>query len=158
MREERLQEIKDSVDFQREMLLARNLGTLCVDEEQELIDEIERLKEEYMILQNASDEVEEEKDKEIERLNSIIKEQDKELELERKSRQLLTDDLANVCKISLKKDNIIKEVREYIETINKNRKGLSVIEYHNKFCELYDYYESGIIMQDILEILDKEEK
>ena len=37
-------------------------------------DEIERLKEEYMILQNASDEVEEEKDKEIERLNSIIKE------------------------------------------------------------------------------------
>ena len=37
-------------------------------------NEIERLKEEYMILQNASDEVEEEKDKEIERLNSIIKE------------------------------------------------------------------------------------
>lgn len=34
--------------------------------------EIERLKEEYMILQNASDEVEEEKDKEIERLNNII--------------------------------------------------------------------------------------
>lgn len=52
---------------------------------------------------------------EIERLNSIIKEQDKELELERKSRQLLTDDLANVCKISLKKENIIKEVRKYIE-------------------------------------------
>ena len=43
MSEERLQEIKDSVDFQREMLLAQNLGTLCVDEEQELIDEIERL-------------------------------------------------------------------------------------------------------------------
>jgi hypothetical protein len=41
--EERLQEIKDSVDFQREILLAQNLGTLCVDEEQELIDEIERL-------------------------------------------------------------------------------------------------------------------
>ena len=37
-------------------------------------EEIKRLKEEYMILQNASDEVEEEKDKEIERLNSIIKE------------------------------------------------------------------------------------
>lgn len=43
MSEERLQEIKDSVDFQREILLAQNLGTLCVDEEQELIDEIERL-------------------------------------------------------------------------------------------------------------------
>ena len=35
-------------------------------------EQIERLKEEYMILQNASDEVEEEKDKEIERLNNII--------------------------------------------------------------------------------------
>ena len=34
--------------------------------------EIKRLKEEYMILQNASDEVEEEKDKEIERLNNNI--------------------------------------------------------------------------------------
>jgi serine protease inhibitor len=53
--------------------------------------------------------------KEIERLNNIIEEQDKELELEKKSRQLLTDDLANVCEMSLKKDNIIKEVREYIE-------------------------------------------
>ena len=42
-----------------------------VDEKDE---EIKRLKEEYVILQNASDEVEEEKDKEIKRLNSIIKE------------------------------------------------------------------------------------
>ena len=37
-------------------------------------EQIERLKEEYMILQNASDEVEEEKDNEIERLNNIINE------------------------------------------------------------------------------------
>ena len=37
-------------------------------------EEIKRLKEEYVMLQNASDEVEEEKDKEIERLHSIIKE------------------------------------------------------------------------------------
>jgi hypothetical protein len=41
--EERLQEIKDSVNFQREILLAHNMGTLCVDEEQELVEEIERL-------------------------------------------------------------------------------------------------------------------
>lgn len=34
--------------------------------------EIQRLKEEYMILQNASDEVEEKKDREIEKLNTII--------------------------------------------------------------------------------------
>lgn len=33
-------------------------------------NEIERLKEEYVMLQNASDEVEEEKDREIERLNN----------------------------------------------------------------------------------------
>ena len=37
-------------------------------------EEIERLKEEYVMLQNASDEVEEKQDKEIERLHSIIKE------------------------------------------------------------------------------------
>ena len=43
MSEERLQEIKDSVNFQREFLLVHNMGTLCVDEEQELIEEIERL-------------------------------------------------------------------------------------------------------------------
>ena len=42
------------------------LSTLCVEKDKE----IERLKEEYMILQNASDEVEEEKDKEIERLTA----------------------------------------------------------------------------------------
>lgn len=36
------------------------------------LEEIQRLKEEYVILQNASDKVEEEKDEEIERLNNII--------------------------------------------------------------------------------------
>lgn len=40
--------------------------------------EIERLKEEYMILQNASDEVEEEKDKEIERLQDLCNKYEKE--------------------------------------------------------------------------------
>ena len=39
--------------------------------------EIKRLKEEYVMLQNASDEVEEEKDKEIGRLNNIINELEK---------------------------------------------------------------------------------
>jgi cell fate (sporulation/competence/biofilm development) regulator YlbF (YheA/YmcA/DUF963 family) len=49
------------------------LGDKTIEQE----EEIERLKEEYMILQNASDEVEEEKDKEIERLNSALKEYDR---------------------------------------------------------------------------------
>lgn len=43
MSEERLQEIKDSVEFQKEILEAHNMNTLCVDEEQELVEEIERL-------------------------------------------------------------------------------------------------------------------
>lgn len=55
-------------------------GMINVNDIQEIIEnnnyyrkEIERLKEDYIILQNASDEVEEEKDKEIERLNNILK-------------------------------------------------------------------------------------
>ena len=115
-------------------------------------EEIKRLKEEYVMLQNASDEVEEAKDREIERLNSIIKEQDKELELERKSRQLLTDDLVNVCKISLKKDNIIKEVREY-------RKGN---QEEHKYTDRGGFtYTEGHFLRDsdtLLEILDKANK
>ena len=43
MSEKRLQEIKDSIEFQREILEAHNMNTLCVDEEQELVEEIERL-------------------------------------------------------------------------------------------------------------------
>lgn len=63
---------------------------------------------------------------EIERLNNIIEEQYKELELEKKSRQLLTDDLANVCKISLKKDNIIKKVLFILEHMKDDRVGYEV--------------------------------
>ncbi len=44
-------------------------------------EEIERLKEEYVMLQNASDKVEEEKDREIERLNNIINKTSKKLEM-----------------------------------------------------------------------------
>lgn len=43
MSKERLNEIKDSVNFQKEFLLAHNMNTLCLDEEQELIEEIDRL-------------------------------------------------------------------------------------------------------------------
>lgn len=42
------------------------------DKVHEQYDEIKRLKEEYIMLQNASDKVEEEKDREIERLNNIL--------------------------------------------------------------------------------------
>lgn len=46
------------------------LGDKVVEQE----EEIKRLKEEYMMLQNASDKVEEEKDREIEKLNNITNE------------------------------------------------------------------------------------
>ena len=86
-------------------------------------------------------------DLEIERLNNIIEEQYKELELERKSRKLLTDDLANVCKISLKKDNTIKEVREYIEN-------------HIRIDDEYPDYMEMLLEEynELLEILDKEKE
>ena len=48
-------------------LRAEDIKTL-LEEHNNMKQDIKRLKEEYMILQNASDEVEEEKDKEIERL------------------------------------------------------------------------------------------
>ena len=66
-------------------------------------EEIERLKEEYVMLQNASDEVEEEKNKEIERLNNDIK--------------VLLKENENKEKVIKAQDNIIKEVREYINKI-----------------------------------------
>ena len=43
MSEERLQGIKGSVEFQKEMLKAHNMTALSLDEEEELIEEIERL-------------------------------------------------------------------------------------------------------------------
>lgn len=102
-----------------------------------------------------------EKDKEIERLNTelqvqiedntrlneYIEEQDKELELERRSRQLLIDDLANVCEMSLKKDNIIKEAIEYIEDNS-----------HNSYFSMLqaDYNMSLDTLLEILKGNDKE--
>ena len=44
MTEERLKEIKDSIDFQKEILIAHNMETLCVDEELELYNEVVRLR------------------------------------------------------------------------------------------------------------------
>ena len=43
---------------------------ILLEEHDNMKQDIKRLKEEYMILQNASDEVEEDKDKEIERLTA----------------------------------------------------------------------------------------
>jgi len=75
--------VKENTEFHK-------IGTLdeimeafneCVKQLEEKDKEIKRLKEDYMILQNASDEVEEEKDKEIERLNNIINELEKDIKI-----------------------------------------------------------------------------
>lgn len=47
----------------------------------------------------------------------------------------------------------IKKAIEYIENIQEHRQGLTVIEYHKKWLEMYDYYESASIMGDLLNIL-----
>ena len=96
----------------------------------ELQEEIKRLKEEYVILQNASDEVEEEKDKEIERLNNDIKE--------------LLKENGNKEKVIKKQDNIIKEVRECINHY--------AIE-NEDYSKIYNDEE-----KELLEILDKVDK
>lgn len=70
MNKERLNEIKDSVNFQRKLLLAHNMNTLCVDEEQELINEIDRL-----------NNIINEKNKKIDWLTDLIKISEKYLEL-----------------------------------------------------------------------------
>ena len=79
----------------------------------EMQQEIERLKEEYMILQNASDEVEEEKDKEIERLNNIINELEQWLE-EIKDRVIMygiDDDTYKTTNLYRDIKNKIKELK-----------------------------------------------
>ena len=92
MSEERLKEIKDSVNFQREILKAHNMETLCIDEEQELIEEIERLNKE---LEQEKKDFKEANDKcfeltlENKRLNNIINELEKWLE-EDESKAMIT--------------------------------------------------------------------
>lgn len=101
-----------------------------------MYEEIARLKEEYMMLQNASDEVEEEKDNEIERLNKE------------------NSDLQNITNIETSKNkylekenerlnNIIKEAREYISKLSSK----------GRDCEIY-----WDIKKEILGILDKEKE
>lgn len=106
--------------------------------EREMKEEIERLKEEYVILQNASDEVEEEKDKEIERLNN-------------KNEELLT---LYTTEREVKEDykSIIKEVREYIE---ENKVDLSWFMTTDKDLKL-EGISNVVSTFRLLEILDKE--
>lgn len=61
-------------------------------------------------------------------------------------------------KIIERLNNKINKAIEYIDMIQERRKGLSVEGYHNKWCKLFDYYESQCIMLDLLDILKGEDK
>ena len=101
-------------------------------------EEIERLKEEYVMLQNASDEVEEEKNKEIERLNNDIK--------------VLLKENENKEKVIKAQDNIIKEVREYIK---ENMKIISKGQAEDTRLPVGTFMWN---VDKVLEILDKEKE
>lgn len=96
--------------------------------------EIERLKEEYVMLQNASDEVEEEKDKEIEKLNTII--------------EIKTNRIQDLMsRLSKRQDRIDKAI-EYIEE-NKTTHECNEWGFDNML-------EDIIPLLDILKGVDKE--
>ena len=86
--------------------------------------------------------------KDIPEIVEQLKYLEEELKFERKSKNLFIDDLYKVCEISLKlenqlqqKENIIKEVREYIEPIVELDNGIML---------------KGKMLKPVLEILDKE--
>lgn len=115
----------------------------------ELQEEIKRLKEEYIILQNASDEVEEEKDKEIERLNTNLEVANEDLI---KIAQLLN--LEEGCTIYDIEDkierlnNTIEKAIEYIEIYNEEENpdyGSSFINKNDYSYVLFDEYRESLL-------------
>lgn len=105
-------------------------------------EEIKRLKEEYMILQNASDEVEEGKDREIERLNNDIK--------------VLLKENENKEKVIKAQDNIIKEVREYINSLGWNTTIPNIQDNVWKICTKYNEVADKI--NEIINVIIKGDK
>ena len=64
------------------------------------------------------------------------------------------------CMINFQECYVVKDYKsridkaiEYIKENQEHRQGLTVIEYHKKWLEMYDYYESASIMSDLLNIL-----
>lgn len=95
--------------------------------------EIQRLKEEYMILQNASDEVEEKKDREIEKLNTII--------------EIKTNRIQDLMsRLSKRQDRIDKAI-EYIEQLTNDEESIELMDINS------------LVQEELLKILkgvDKE--
>ena len=87
---------------------------------EDLVKENERLKEEYIMLQNASDEAEEEKDKEIERLKADIYEAwDNSTWWRNRYNAIVKQNDDNHKKLVKEQEKIEKAI-EYIEIIQYN--------------------------------------
>ena len=115
------------------------LGDKTIEQE----EEIKRLKEEYMILQNASDEVEEEKDREIERLQDLCNKYEKEHKT-----------TYEIWK---------KDIYLYNSMVDRIDKAIEYIENKNKYLDRENYYQVFeyrdiylIPLLDILKGVDKE--
>ena len=113
-----------------------------IEEVFEQAEEIKRLKEEYIILQNASDEVEEEKDREIERLNTNLK--------------VANEDLTRIAQLlNLEEGCTIYDVEDKIERLN------NIINELEKYCKEMAHIEENelIAMNDFeevyIDVLDK---
>lgn len=113
--------------------------------------EIKRLKEEYMILQNASDEVEEEKDREIERLKEQLNDE--------------TDDELKQIEIMVKQQNEIERLTlestkwesKFYDEAKKVDKAIEYIEEQSKFikgCDIYQICNKDVLL-NILKGSDK---
>lgn len=125
---------------------------ILVEQLEKANKEIQRLKEEYVMLQNAGDEVEEEKDEEIERLNNRVRELEKAVS--RKEEQItdLDDENFDLENEIEKLNNIIKEFEDWL----KEKK-----EQMERF-ELYKRKETGAFwystMGNIETFIDKIEE
>lgn len=125
------------------------LDTQRVDLQEELNKEIEkqakeikRLKEEYVILQNASDEVEEEKDREIERLQDLCNKYEKEHKT-----------TYEIWK---------KDIYLYNSMVDRIDKAIEYIENKNKYLDRENYYQvfeyRDIYLIPLLDILKGDDK
>ena len=110
------------------------LGDKTIEQE----EEIKRLKEEYVMLQNASDKVEEEKDKEIERLQDLCNKYEKEHKT-----------TYEIWK---------KDIYLYNSMVDRIDKAIKYIEEQSKFikgCDIYQICNKDVLL-NILKGSDKE--
>ena len=108
-------------------------------------EEIKRLKEEYVILQNASDKVEEEKDREIERLKADLHEANDSVTWWNNRYNAIVKQNDDNHKKLVKEQEKIEKAIEYIEEQSKFIGG----------CDIYRICNKDVLL-DILKGVDKE--